>query len=282
MEEMIRQNLHTHSIYCDGKDTIDEMVREAIGKGFTVLGFSGHGPCAVDECAMSEEGLASYIRDVREAREKYRGQIRIFLGIEEDMMQRVPSRAPYDFVIGSKHFITVGGQVKSIDYSADESRKIVELYGGDFLAFARDYYEDVAKMADFPEVDIIGHLDLLMKFNEDGSFGSFTDPDYISCAEKCIDALVGAGKILEVNTGAVARGYRKDPYPERHLLSYIRKKGGKILLNSDCHDRKMLDCCYRESLEMIGKSGFDSMMVLTKDGFREAPLDEFAGKALVP
>ena len=97
---MIKQNLHTHSIYCDGRDTVDEMVQEAVRKGFTVLGFSGHGPCAADECAMSEDGLEHYIRDVKNAREKYRDQIRIFLGIEEDMLQRISSKEPYDFVIG--------------------------------------------------------------------------------------------------------------------------------------------------------------------------------------
>ena len=52
---MIKQNLHTHSVYCDGKDTIDQMVQTAIQKGFTILGFSGHGPCRYDEVAMKEE-----------------------------------------------------------------------------------------------------------------------------------------------------------------------------------------------------------------------------------
>lgn len=272
---MIKQNLHTHSIYCDGRDTVDEMVQEAVRKGFTVLGFSGHGPCTEDECAMSEDGLEHYIRDVKNAREKYRDQIRIFLGIEEDMLQRIPSKEPYGFVIGSKHFITVKGQIMSVDYSEAVSREILELFDGDFTAFARAYYEDLRKMADFTEVDIVGHLDLLMKFNEDESFGSFTDPEYLDCARACIDDLVDAGKILEVNTGAVARGYRTMPYPERHLLSYIRERGGKILLNSDCHDRRMLDCCYRESLDLIRECGFDSMMVLTERGFEERPLEEF-------
>ena len=40
---MFKQNLHTHSLYCDGKDTIEEMVQEAISRNFDVLGFSGHG-----------------------------------------------------------------------------------------------------------------------------------------------------------------------------------------------------------------------------------------------
>ena len=36
----MKQNLHTHSIFCDGKDTIEEMTLEAISKGFDILGFS--------------------------------------------------------------------------------------------------------------------------------------------------------------------------------------------------------------------------------------------------
>ena len=30
---MIKQNLHTHSLYCDGKNTIEDMTLEAIQKG---------------------------------------------------------------------------------------------------------------------------------------------------------------------------------------------------------------------------------------------------------
>ena len=41
----------------------------------------------------------------------------------------------------------------------------------------------------------------------------------------------GKGKIIEVNTGAMARGYRSQAYPEVHLLEYIASKNGKIILN---------------------------------------------------
>ena len=38
------QNLHTHTTYCDGKNTAEEMVQKAIELGFRSLGFSGHAP----------------------------------------------------------------------------------------------------------------------------------------------------------------------------------------------------------------------------------------------
>ncbi len=35
-------NYHTHTTYCDGKNTPEEIVLCAIEKGFTSIGFSGH------------------------------------------------------------------------------------------------------------------------------------------------------------------------------------------------------------------------------------------------
>ena len=51
----MKQNLHTHSIYCDGNDTLEEMVQTAIRKHFDILGFSGHGHVEYDDYAMSLE-----------------------------------------------------------------------------------------------------------------------------------------------------------------------------------------------------------------------------------
>ena len=36
------QNLHTHTTYCDGRDTPVEMIESAIAQGFDSIGFSGH------------------------------------------------------------------------------------------------------------------------------------------------------------------------------------------------------------------------------------------------
>ena len=38
------QDLHTHTTYCDGQHTTEEMVLAAINKGMKRIGFSGHSP----------------------------------------------------------------------------------------------------------------------------------------------------------------------------------------------------------------------------------------------
>lgn len=35
-----KQNLHTHTTFCDGVDAPEELIREAMARGFDSLGFS--------------------------------------------------------------------------------------------------------------------------------------------------------------------------------------------------------------------------------------------------
>ena len=63
-------NFHTHTTYCDGKETAEQMVQAAIAKGFTRLGFSGHGfndfrPEDQEVWCMRPEDVPKYQAEVR-------------------------------------------------------------------------------------------------------------------------------------------------------------------------------------------------------------------------
>ena len=60
----VQQNLHTHTTYCDGINSAEEMVQAAIAKRFDTLSFSGHGPVK-DPYAMSIEGTRQYVNEIR-------------------------------------------------------------------------------------------------------------------------------------------------------------------------------------------------------------------------
>ena len=260
-----KQNLHSHTLYCDGKNTVDEMVHMAINRGFSTLGFSGHGYYGPDAFTMDADRERLYRRDVLVAKEKYKGQISIFLGVEEELNGKKYSKAEYDFVIGSVHHLKC-----SIDESKQIQREEIErYYENDFLAYAKAYYEKVEEYANRDEVDIIGHLDLIMKFNEEEDLCLFENTQYLVYAYHCIDVLVAANKIFEVNTGAIARGYRTLPYPHITLLKYIHDCGGKICINSDCHNQEYLDCAYDLAYCLAQEAGFTSHMILTNSGWKE-------------
>ena len=69
----MKQNLHTHTVFCDGEDTPEAFVKEAIARGFDSIGFSGHGYAFFDdEYCMSREGTkipfaAHYVSEARDS-----------------------------------------------------------------------------------------------------------------------------------------------------------------------------------------------------------------------
>lgn len=272
----MKQNLHTHSIYCDGNDTPEQMVQTAIEKKFDILGFSGHGHVEYDDYAMSLEDTVKYIDEVNVLKEKYKDQIRIWLGTEADVLYRIPDKTPYDYMIGSVHCVEKDGEVFAVDYSKEVFEKYLkEWYDNDFVQLAKEYCSYYHTLKQWPEIDIIGHIDLITKYNEDESYIRFDDPAYVRVMTDAIDD-IGTSRFFEVNTGAIARGTRRTPYPWFNLLCYMKEKGIRIMLNSDCHNRENLDCYYKESLELIRKAGYRSMVILTETGFQDLDIEQFA------
>ena len=224
---------------------------------------------------MTDEKLSTYLADIRHLRKHLAGRLPVYLGIEEDLDARIGQPEQFDFIIGSVHFLPLGNELKFIDYTREQFIALLEnTCGGSMPAMAAAYYEKVSRLAACAEVDIAGHIDLIAKFNEHEDFFRFDDPVYLSYACQAVDCLAPA-KIIEVNTGAMARGYRSQPYPDIHLLQYMYEKKAKICLCSDCHDRSFLDYGFAEALQLIRRCGFRSLMILTPDGFREEDIDRF-------
>ena len=75
-------NLHTHTVYCDGKNTAEELIRRAVELGWKSIGFSGHAYTACDTAyCMSRENTALYQQEILTLREKYRDAIQVYLGM---------------------------------------------------------------------------------------------------------------------------------------------------------------------------------------------------------
>ena len=235
---MIPCNYHTHTCFCDGKNTPEEMVLEAIRLGCREIGFSGHSHTPFDDSfCMSKENTLAYIDAVRAAQEKYGAQIKIYLGIEQDY-HSPESTEGYDYIIGSVHYVEKDGVHLSVDECKQTQIDIVNgYYGGDFYGFAEDYFATVADVYNRTRCHIIGHFDLIAKFNREGDLFDPGHPRYQAAAQKALDALLDTPAILEVNTGAMSRGYTTEPYPSRDILSRWLSAGKEIIFSSDCHSK---------------------------------------------
>lgn len=260
-----RCNLHTHTKYCDGKNTAEEMILAAIDAGFETLGFSGHSPLEGEGWCMTEAGMTKYISEVSSLREKYADKIEIVLGLEYDTFSNCDTTT-FDYIIGSVHFVKKNGVTIPVDLKADVLREAVrENYGGDFYAFARDYYDGMYSLLDKTKCDIVGHFDLLTKFNDGGRLFDESDARYRKYAFEALDYLLDRQPIMEINTGAIARGYRKSPYPAEFILRRISERGGRVMINSDCHAVGGIDSYFPEAVEYARSCGIKEL-TLMKDG----------------
>lgn len=233
-------NFHTHTRFCDGRDTPAELVEEALRLGCPALGFSGHAHVPFDDCCMTVEGTAAYRREIRRLQAAFAGRIALYCGIEQDYYSDLPPEG-YDYIIGSVHYLEKDGEFLSVDLSrADFTESVRRCYGGDYYAFAEDYYAHVAALYARTGCGVVGHFDLVTKFNEGGALFDTAHPRYRRAALEALHSLLERDVIFELNTGAMARGYRSDPYPAPFLLDELCAHGARLLLSSDCHDKRLL------------------------------------------
>ena len=260
-------NMHTHTCFSDGAHSIEENVKAAIESSMISLGFSDHCYTYFDTsyCVQADK-IEEYKREVRRVKELYKDKIEIYLGIELDGYAKLPDRADYDYIIGDCHYVVTPDGYRAIDLDKQEFRNIVnDYFGGDSVNMAIEYYKGYTECIAEMRPDLLGHIDLCTKY----SLVDESDPRYIKAATEALVSSLEVVPFIEINTGAISRGYRNDPYPAVFLIDEIKNHGGKIVLSSDCHSAKDLTCRFDSCVELLLSRGIDSIAVYRGGRFEE-------------
>ncbi len=233
---MTRGDFHVHTTFCDGSASPEEMVRAALDKGMPAIGFSGHSHTAFDESwCMSAPGTAAYRAEIARLKAAFAGQIDVFCGVEQDLYSDATTDG-CDYVIGSVHYLRVGDAYLPVDESAALQRDAAaRCFGGDIYAFTEEYFRQLARLPAATGCGVIGHFDIVTKFNGDGSLFDERHPRYVAAWQAAADALLDSGALFEINTGGIARGLRSVPYPAPPILAYLIERGARFLLSGDAH-----------------------------------------------
>lgn len=259
------QNLHTHTTYCDGKDTIEAMIIAACEKGFHSIGFSSHS--FMSGHSVPQHVIDDYKREIAVLKRKYADRIELFCGLECEMRGDT-DLSGFDYLIGSIHYFQFGNEFVPFDRAPQKVQAIIEQYfGGDGMAYAKFYYQELAKLPQYGSFDIIGHFDLITKHREKEAFFDVTSKEYQRAAIEAAEQLAGKIPFFEVNTGAMARGHRTSPYPDLFLVKELKRLGFGAIISTDCHDSRYLDYGYSQAVELLKECGFKEQFVLTKNGF---------------
>ncbi|OZQ62182.1 histidinol-phosphatase [Paenibacillus sp. VTT E-133280] len=257
---------HTHHERCGhavGK--LEEYVQRGIALGLEKLGLSDHLPLIhVDpasyypEMAMPMAELPRYVEECLSLKERYRGAIDLRVGLEadyiegyEDQIREILSPYPWDYLIGSVHFL---GEWDITDY-----RQVHGWEGKDELEVYRLYYDAVKKSALSGLYDIIGHMDVIKRFG----YGPQT-PDgkaEVRALElETLKVIADSGVAMELNASGLFKPCA-EMFPAEHLLQEAFKLGIPLTLGSDAHDPAKLGDGLQEARSLLWHTGFRELAV---------------------
>lgn len=231
---------HTHHERCGhAVGRLEQYVQRGIELGLGQLGLSDHMPLIhVDpaqyypEMAMPMDELPRYVEEVLALKEKYRDRIEIKLGLEgdyiegyEEEIQKIVEAYPWDYVIGSVHFLG--------EWDITDFRQTAGWEGRDPLEVYRTYYDAVGQAAETGFYDIVGHFDVIKRF------GYAPEPE--RSAEKevlenaALSRIADSGIVMELNASGLTKPCA-EMFPSEEILRRAIELGIPLTLGSDAHD----------------------------------------------
>lgn len=271
---MIASNIHTHTNLCDGANTAEAMAEEAYNKSFISFGFSAHSALPYkNDFALTHDNEKIYIKAVNDLKLKYQNKMEVLLGLELDADSPLP-QYNYDFLISSVHQLHPNGNCFAIDDSAEIFERLLSEYKTSF-EMAVDFYTNTVSASLRDRIDVIGHFDLLTKFNEGDKYFSTADKDYRALACDTIDAIIQKRPdiVFEINTGAMSRGYRTTPYPDAFFLKYLGDRNARVMINSDAHSVSTIDFAFDKAVNYCFENGIKTIYRLRKNGFEPIKIE---------
>jgi len=235
-----------------------EYVEQAVKVGLSEIGFSDHAPLVSHADArytMNFAQLPVYHEMIHQTQARYKN-FTIKLGIEADFIpgfekktQQILSSYPYDFVIGSVHFID--------RWAFDDPDEKIKWRDKDIDTVYKDYYKLLRQSAESGLYDIMGHVDLVKKFGHRAA-GDFTEE-----IERTAAVFKKSSVVVEINTSGLRKPVQ-EIYPSLSALKIYSKAGVPITFSSDSHDPKDVGRDYDKAAELAKQAGYSEYVVFKK------------------
>lgn len=268
-------SIHNHTTFCDGANTPAEMAAAAYAAGVHTLGFSGHSYLPAERFGIAPEQLAAYRAACAGLKRQYAGRMEVLCGMEIDADTPAVRRADYDYVIGSVHSVkSPDGALTPVDDTPGAmAGGIAAHFGGSGAALAAEYYAQLAAFLKKLRPDVVGHFDLVRKFNAEGAFFDENSAVYRTAALTALEEALLTDAVFEVNTGAISRGWQKTPYPDFFLLRRLAEAKARVTVTADAHSADTLLYGAKQAAELLRAAGFTAAWNLTADGWREEKIE---------
>lgn len=174
---------------------------------------------------------------------------------KEEEILRFLEKYPWDYVIGSVHWI--GSWGFDLPEMKDEwnQRDVTEVY--------KEYFQILNQMVRSQLFDIVGHFDVIKVF---GYVPKMRD-DLLQVIDEVIENIAISNMVVEVSTA----GWRKpvkEIYPKPEFIEKFFEKNVPICLCSDAHAPEDVGAGYNEALTLINDIGYKELAVFSNRKFQ--------------
>jgi histidinol-phosphatase (PHP family) len=254
---------HMHTPLCrHATGAPGDYAKHALEIGLTEIGFSDHAPMPRDDFdnwRMYASQLDEYVAKVRKAQKDF-PQLTIRLALEvdylpgyEDWIRGLAARHPWDYFIGSVHYVSDG-------WAIDDPQKLSEWKHRNADEVWSAYFERLARAAETGFFEIIGHADLPKKFGhrpsrDPGSAEGFAEAGCTPLYEKFLNAAQRNNCAIELNTAGLRKDCR-EIYPSRQILELAFQKGVPITFGSDAHAPGEVGMNFAEAVQLARGVGY--------------------------
>lgn len=279
-------DFHIHTTFCDGSAEPEAYAEKALSMGLTSIGFTAHAAWPMTTgCELYPDRYYEYKAEILRLKKLYAGRLNIFLGLETDYLPPLSSPdSPFygtfglDYKIGSVHYICNPDRPELGMFAIDDKTQIVAdgirtIYGGDCKRTVQTYFAAVRNMIENCSFDIIGHMDVIRKRNRELNLFDENDAWYRHELEATAKAAARSGKIVEINTGGMARKTVDTPYPSPYLLELLHSLDVPVTFDSDAHNPENLGFGFKEAATAALRAGYREYQLLTDDGWKAQPLE---------
>ena len=298
-------NLHTHSIYSDGKSQPREIVEEAIRQGLTTLGFSEHSPLPFDNTfSVKSADMPRYVAEIAQLKEEFKDKIDIYCGLEADYLTGVSEpfavtkeKCHLDYLIGGVHLVinpalrqaqgpaktkvvepvetpsSIAEQIWFIDGPKWEvyDEGLQKFFDGDIRRAVRRFFEQSNEMIENEQFDIIAHFDKIKMHNRERYFHE-DEPWYRRLALETLDLICEKGLVMEINTRGIYKKRYNGFYPSPWLMEEACKMGVPAIISADAHHFSEITLEFEAAEEALKKAGYRSVVNFKDGRWVEVPL----------
>ncbi len=247
-------DFHMHTDFSGDSNTpAEDQISQAIALGMKEICITDHhdfDPRMKDNPFLLN--LDAYVPRIRHLQAAYGGQIRVNLGIElglmlhvQDHLEDIASRYPFDFIIGSNHFVNSQDPYYPEFFDGLTEREAYENY----------FAVSLARIKKIDCFDVCGHLDYVVRYGPNKNL-YYTYSAYREYIDPILKTLIEKGKGLECNTAGIKYGLGH-PNPTEDILRRYRELGGEILtVGSDGHRPEHIGYGFDRLPELLKACGF--------------------------